>query len=145
MLSQLDQRPLPSTNPPTLWRTILSRPAWTGDTLIQVDSTRGLRIGQAILIGEANPMVNRIVGFGSVILATPLDRDFAQEPLVCAIPLEDDFIPVDLPASLSSTDARPKGMFPPPPRRTPSSSSSAQAAPQPFGVGAGLQAFPEAN
>ena len=44
LLSQPDQQPLPSTNPPTLWRTILSRPAWTGDTLIQVDSTSGLRM-----------------------------------------------------------------------------------------------------
>jgi len=58
-------------------RTTMTKDAYAGDTEIQTMDTTGFAIGDRIVIGGGSASEeNAIVGFGSIILASPLEKSF---------------------------------------------------------------------
>ena len=67
------------------------------------------------MIGEGPPMYNKCAGFGSIILETPLDRDFPIDTLVYALPLPFANMGDTANAPLAPPPRRANAPIPPPP------------------------------
>jgi CSLREA domain-containing protein len=102
--------PTPSPTPsPTPAPASLTAPATVGATEIQVDSTAGFAAGDHIVInpGGSNGEANQITGFGSLLLATPLQFSHqAGESVVKVTPISVIWGDVDCSTSLSIGDAQ---------------------------------------
>lgn len=62
--------------------TTLSGPAHKGDTVLKVVSSDSFLNGDEITVGYANAEKNAIIGFGSILLAHPLQNDHPKNTVV---------------------------------------------------------------
>jgi hypothetical protein len=75
--------------------TSLRIPASKGDTKIYVDDDSKFQIGDLIQIGTINITIAKVIGFGSLILDTPLKFDYNGKVPVGIIGAEDQTKPID--------------------------------------------------
>jgi len=93
--STTNSTPVPLISENYTFITSLRVPASKGDTKIYVEDDSKFKIGDVIQIGTSDITIAKVIGFGSLLLDTPLKFDYNGKVPVGIIAAEDNKKPID--------------------------------------------------